>query len=142
MLCRGRLIFWQYVKNKCHKYGTIFFKFCQYDRIVLRISIYPGQPHVHQQNLDQSGPVVLHLVHEFHDKRFTLLVYRYYNSVPLAKYLTTKSTYICFTLRIDRENNPKEIKKAKFKKGDLILRRNGEVVVGKLKTKRCDDGEQ
>ena len=131
MLCRGRLIFWQYVKNKCHKYGTNFFKFCQYDRIVLRISIYPGQPHVHQQNLDQSGPVVLHLVHEFHD-----------NSVPLAKYLTTKSTYICFTLRIDRENNPKEIKKAQFKKGDLILRRNGEVVVGKLKTKRCDDGEQ
>ena len=40
ILWRGRLIFCQHIKNKRHKYGIKFFELCQYDRIILRVSVY------------------------------------------------------------------------------------------------------
>ena len=58
----------------------IYYTPCPYDGLLLRISIYPGQPYVDQQNLGQCGAVVLHLVHGFLDRGFSLFVYYYYNS--------------------------------------------------------------
>ena len=34
MLCSGRLIFFQYIKNKRYKYGIKFLKIGQYDVII------------------------------------------------------------------------------------------------------------
>ena len=39
MLRRGRLIFRQYIKNKNRKYGIKFFELCQYDGVILQVSV-------------------------------------------------------------------------------------------------------
>ncbi|MEL7307546.1 MAG: transposase [Pseudomonadota bacterium] len=136
MLWRGRLIFRQYIKNKRHKYGIKFYELCQYDGIVLRVSIYSGQSYDDPHGLGQSGAIVNHLMSDFFDKGYSLYADNYYNSVPLAKYLTVRQTYICGTLRADRVDNPKEVTKAKLKKGDFVWSRSKDVVVAKWKDKR------
>ena len=39
MLCRGRLIFRQYIKNKRHKYGIKFYELCTHDGLVLKVEV-------------------------------------------------------------------------------------------------------
>ena len=51
MLWRGRLMFRQYIKNKCHKYGIKFYELCTYDGLVLNVEIYGGQGFNDQQNI-------------------------------------------------------------------------------------------
>ena len=51
MLWRGRLVSRQYVKNKRHKYGIKFYKFCTYDRLVLTVEAYGGQGFNDEHNL-------------------------------------------------------------------------------------------
>ena len=51
MLWRGRLIFWQYIKNKHHKYGIKFCGLCTRDGLVLSAEMYGGQGFIDANNL-------------------------------------------------------------------------------------------
>ena len=84
----------------------------------------------------QTGAVVVHLSEDFLDKGYTLFLDNYYNSIPLSKYMTIRSTYICGTLNNRSKGIPEEVKKAKLNKRDYIWRRSDDVVVSKWKDKR------
>ena len=61
---------------------------------------------------------------------------KFYNLVPLTKALTSKTSYVCGTLRSNRKENPKDVMTKKLKKGEMVWRRNDVVTVCKWKDKR------
>ena len=122
MLWRGCLIFRQYIKNKKHKFGVKFYELCESDGIVMYVKIYFGEPTPDIHSLDQTGATVLNLIENFLGKGYQLYTDNFYNSFELAKYMLTQDTYICGTLRSNRKSNPKEVTKAKLKKGDVVSR--------------------
>ena len=65
MIWRGRLVFRQYKKNKCHKYGIKFYKLCTYDGLVLTAEAYGGQGFNDENNLRQTAATVLKLMTPF-----------------------------------------------------------------------------
>ena len=136
MLWRGRLIFRQYIKNKKHKYGVKFYELCESDGIVMNVKIYSGEPTPDIHSLGQTGAIVLHLMENLLGKGYELYTDNFYNSFELAKHMLTENTYICGTLRNDRKSNPKEVTKAKLKKGDVVSRSRDGVIVTKWKDKR------
>ena len=98
-----------------------------HDGFILRVSMH---------DLGKTAGVVIHLMNDFLDKGYSLFTDNYYNSVGLANYLTKRSTYITGTLRKDRKGNPKSVTKAMLKKGEVVWKSQGEVVVCKWKDKR------
>ena len=136
MLWRGRLVFRQYIKNKRHKYGIKCYELCTHADLVLRVTIYGGQPLDDERDLGQTAAYVLHLMNDYLDKGYAVYVDNFYNSVGLAKYLSTRSTYITGTLRSNRKNNPKDATSAKLKKGEMIWRSHENIAVCKWKDKR------
>ena len=136
MLWRGRLIFRQYIKNKKHKYGVKFFELCQYDGLVVRASIYIGIAYEDPGQLGQSGAVIMHLMSDYLEKGYQIYCDNYYNGIPLTKALTAKSTNICGTLRKSRKYLPKNVMKAKLKKGEYTWQSLDSTVVCKWKDKR------
>lgn len=74
MLCSGRLIFFQYIKNKRYKYGIKFFKIAQYDGIIFWVSVYLWHSYNNDKNLGQTDATVLQLAHYFLDKGNLLFV--------------------------------------------------------------------
>ena len=74
MLWRGRLVFFQYIKNKRYKYGIKFFKIGQYDGIIFWVSVYLWHSYNNDKNLGQTDATVLQLAHYFLDKGNLLFV--------------------------------------------------------------------
>ncbi|CAK9820264.1 PiggyBac transposable element-derived protein 4 [Anthophora plagiata] len=132
---RGRLIFRQYVKNKRRKYGIKLYELCEPDGIILRVKIYAGK-FDDLSGRNHTSNVVLALMDDFLNRDHELYMDNYYNSVGLAKDLTSKSTYVCGTLRFDRKGNPTNLVKKKLKRGDSEWLRSGSIVVNKWKDKR------
>ena len=130
VLWRGRLVFRQYVKNKRHKYGIKLYELCEPDGIILRVKIYAGKFDA-LSGRNHTSNVVLALMNDFLNRGHELYMDNYYNSVGLAKDLTSKSTYVCGTLRFDRKVNPTNLVKKKLKQGDSEWLRSGSVVVNK-----------
>lgn len=102
MLWRGLLLFWQYIKNKRHKYGINFF----HDGLVLSAEIYGGQRTNDENNLGQTAAIVLKLMEPYLQKGYHVYTDNFYDSVALTRFLTSKKTYITGTLRKDRKGNP------------------------------------
>ena len=92
MLWRGCLIFRQYIKNKRHKYGIKFYELCTHDGLVLKVAIYGGQAFSDEQNLGQTGAIVVHLMSEYLNKGYHLFTDNWYNSVSLTEFLSQKKT--------------------------------------------------
>ena len=78
-----------------------YFQLCQFDGIVLRACISSGQPFKDFNDFGQTG-----LSEDFLDKGYSLFVDNYYNSIQLTKYLATRSTYNCGTLKPIRKGIP------------------------------------
>lgn len=134
VLWRGRLVFRQYIKNKRHKYGVKLYELTESRGLVLKIR--SGEGVADEQGFGQSAATVLELLDSYLDKGYIVFTDNYYNSVSLTKFLTTKNTYICGTLRFDRKENPKELVRKQLKKGDTVWSRSESVVVCKWKDKR------
>ena len=81
MLWRGRLVFWQYMKNKRQKYGVKFFELCTNDDLVLNVEIYSGTKFTDTESSRQTGSIVLHLMEH--------LYYWYLASWSKAKTITS-----------------------------------------------------
>ena len=115
----GHLIFRQYIKNKKHKYGVKFFKFCNSSGLVLLSLIYIGLPYHDIHDLGQTGAIVLKLMEDFLGQVYMVFADNYYNSVKLTNFMSKKQTYKCGTLRSDQKGNPKEVVSRKLKKGEV-----------------------
>lgn len=135
VLWRGRLIFRQYIKNKRHRYGIKLYELCESNGIVLRVKIYAGK-YDDLSGRNHASNVVLALMDGFLNSGYELYMDNYYNSVGLAKNLTSKSTYVCGTLRFDRKGNPENLVKKKLNQGDSEWLRSGSIMVNKWKDKR------
>ncbi|XP_050504786.1 piggyBac transposable element-derived protein 4-like [Diabrotica virgifera virgifera] len=135
VLHRGRLNFRQYLKNKKHKYGIKLYMLTEPNGLILKFLVYSGM-------FDDSGgkghvnKVVLHLLEGKLNVGHCVYMDNFYNSFDLAKNLLEFSTYCTGTLRIDRKNNPAEVRQEKLAKGATIARCRKGVLVGKWKDKR------
>ena len=62
------------------------------------------------------------------DKGHLVYLDNFYNSYQLNLELLSKYTFLCCTLRKNRKGNPKAVVNAKLKKGEVVYRRNGNVL--------------
>ena len=72
MLWRGRLVFWQYIINRRHKYRVKFFELSTDDGLLLKIQIYSGTKSADTESLGQTGSIVLHLMEPYLNKGYHL----------------------------------------------------------------------
>lgn len=135
VLWRGRLTFRQYIKNKRHRYGIKLYMLTDSKGMILKFMVYTGM-------LDDSGgkghadKVVMKLMEDKLNVGHSVYMDNFYNSYGLAKKLLDNKTHCTGTLRIDRKNNPPDVKEAKLKKGELIGRYSDGIMIGKWKDKR------
>ena len=127
MLWIGRLILRHYIRNKKHKYGIKFYELCESGGIVMNVKIYSGEPTPDIHWLGQTGVIVLNLMENFLGKGYQLYI------VTSIIHLNKQSTcsHIGGTLRSDRKSNPKEVMRAKLKKGDVVSRSRDGVIASK-----------
>ena len=112
MLWRGRFLFRQYIKNKCHKVLRVVDVWWPHSSCVEKQwTVLWGWSTRMIKTFGQTAAVVLHLMHEFLDKGYHVFTDNYYNSVPLTHYLTIRLTYITGTLRKYKIDNPKSVVK-------------------------------
>ena len=76
-----------------------------------------------------SEAVVFELMERYMYVGHELFVDNFYTSVPLAKALLKRTTLLCGTLRRSRKHIPDSVVSAKLKKGEVIRRRHGQIVV-------------
>lgn len=136
ILWRGRLTFRQYIPNKRHKYGIKLYELTTHDGFVLNIIIYTGKGTLEAENESHSFSIVKKLLRDYLGKGHVLYVDNFYTSVALAEYLLSEKTAMVGTLRENRKGNPKNTLKTKLKKGAVVWKRKGAVVVTKWKDKR------
>ncbi|KAL4153253.1 hypothetical protein QTP88_001086 [Uroleucon formosanum] len=131
----GRLVFRQYLKNKKHRYGIKIFKLYLKDFYTLRYNIYAGKEVIRET--DVSYKIVLKLMEPYLNFGRTLYTDNWYSSVKLAEKLNQENTHLVGTLRANRKNNPENVVKKKFKKGEVIASQsNNNVVILKWRDKR------
>ena len=70
--------------HKKHKYGVKLYELCDSD--VMKIKIYTGKSEEIDHNLGHSTDVVIHLLKDYLDKRYTIYMDNFYYSVTLTKY--------------------------------------------------------
>ena len=138
VLWRGRLIFRQYIPGKRHKYGVKLYELCPPNGYVWNVMVYcgrgdqaPGMP-----GLGHAEKVVLNLASDLLDQGRELYVDNFYTSVPLAKALLRRKTLLCGTLRRNRKFLPPKVLSSKLKRGQVIRRRSGRILVLKWQDKR------
>jgi len=74
----------------------------------------------------RSEAVVLKLVEPLLDLGYELYVDNYYTSYPLAVELRGGTT-VCGTLRVYRKHFPKEVVKAKLRRGEVAKKKRGRI---------------
>ena len=135
VLWRGRLVFRQYIPGKRHKYGVKLYLLCESSGYVINALVYCGKLDP-IAGFGHSEAVVFKLMEHYMDVGHELFVDNFYTSVPLAKALLKRKTLLCGTLRRSRKHIPDSVVSAKLKKGEVIRRRNGQIVVLKWYDKR------
>lgn len=117
---RGRLGFRQYIKTKRHRYGVKLFKVCSGLGYTYNLKIYAGK----EDTNVTPEKVVLYLVDDLINKGRTLVTDNWYTSLPLAQKMLKNNTHLLGTIRKNRKGLPKEVVKAKLKKGDILAMEN------------------
>lgn len=101
----------------------------------MRYNIYAGKEVVRET--DVSYKIVLKLMEPYLNFGRTLYTDNWYSSVKLAEKLNQENTHLVGTLRANRKNNPENVVKKKFKKGEIIASQsNSNVVILKWRDKR------
>lgn len=122
---RGRIFFRQYIPGKRHKYGLKLYKLCTTEAYTWNLELYCGASDIYQ-SLGKTESVVARLMLPLLEKGVTLYTDNFYTSSPLADYLLSHKTYLCGTVRASRKGLPKEVTKAKIKKGEVASLENDE----------------
>lgn len=128
---RGRLIFRQYIPNKCHRYGVKLFKLCSTDGYTWAMKIYAGKSQDGQREVGLATNICMELCRPLLNDGRTLFIDNFYTSYELAKLMLENSTHVVGTLRSNKKHFPKEVMLTKLKRGDIVSREdeNGIVVL-------------
>ncbi|EQB62087.1 piggybac-derived 2 (agap012114-pa) [Vairimorpha apis BRL 01] len=114
---RGRLRFRQYIPGKRHKYGVKLYKLCLPDGYTYNIEIYAGKNNTIIKK-SHSHDVVMRLLNGLLFEGRILFTDGYYTSVPLGEELLQNNTFICGTVKINK--NFYTAGKTKQKRGELM----------------------
>lgn len=120
MLWRWRLVFWQHIKSKRHKYGNKFNELCTHDGLVLTVEAYGGPGFNAEHNLGQTAAITVKITNPFLNKGYHVFTDSYYNTVTLTEFLSKQSTYVTGKLRKYRKSNSKKVTARKRKKGEMV----------------------
>ena len=136
----GCLSFKQYMKGKPTPWGIKVW--CAADPstgYMLNFDVYLGRV-MDPMPYGLGYHVVMKLGEEFLDKGHHFYFDNYFSSVNLAKKLEDRKTYMCSTVRTNREGWPKDLRAApcgkKMKTGEVIFRQDGNLVATLWKDKR------
>ncbi|KAK3754657.1 hypothetical protein QZH41_003873 [Actinostola sp. cb2023] len=118
--------------RKCADSGTGF---------VVNLQVYTGKRQDGGTEHGLGFRVVRDLTETLSAKNHHVFCDNCFTSVELAKYLLTKNTYLCGTIRSNRKGFPKELKVnepavKRLKVGESVLRRKNEMVATTWKDKR------
>ena len=117
MLWKGRLLFKQFSKAKCHRFGIKLFVLCDVQTdFILDFIIYTGDSTKLlncDPNLGKSGAVVMTMMKPYLNKGHHLFIDNWYSSPSLAMSLYKKKTHVTGTVRSNRRGMPKFSKKLK-----------------------------
>jgi len=98
VLWRGRLIFRQYIQNKCHKYGVKLYMHTEPNSLIIKFAVYTGILD-DQGGKGHAANIVLHLVSEKLNNGHSIYMDNFYNSIYLAEQLLQKKIY-CTGIKI------------------------------------------
>ena len=126
---RGRLIFRQYIPNKAHPYGIKMFKLCSVDGYTWGFRIYAGKSSTGHWEIGLAQKVCLELAKDLLNEGRTLYVDNFYTSYELAKSFLQKETHVVGTLRANKKDVPKEVLKAKLRRGEMIAKEDQDGIV-------------
>lgn len=132
---RGRLRMKQYIKNKSHKYGVKLYKLCNTDGYVINFKIYSGKEDT-DRTVSHAEFIVDSLLSDYYGYGRILYCDNFYTSYELAKYLKTKKTRICGTLRKNRKTVPKNIISQKLKRDQIAGKESEGIKIMKWVDKR------
>lgn len=109
LLWRGRLSFRQYIPQKRNRFGMKFFVLCDVETgCILDFIVYTGTGTEIKvdKHLGYSGSVVKTLLAPHLDKGHNLYIDSWYTSPKLLKFLQSRRTGACGTVRTDRQMMP------------------------------------
>ena len=133
---KGRLSFRQYISNKRHKYGIKLYEVTTDDGFILDVIVYTGKGTIVEEDSSHVQSVVKKLLKDFVEKGHTVYLDNFYTSVPLAEYLFKKKTTLVGTIRENRKGNHKPTMNTKLKKGEVVWKRKGPVLLTNWRDKR------
>ncbi|XP_076641679.1 piggyBac transposable element-derived protein 4 [Halictus rubicundus] len=132
----GCIIIRQYLKQKCHKYGTKIFKLHNGSGYTYALRVYTGKT-LEKENTTPTK-IVMSLCRDLFDKGHTLYTDNWYTSLELAEKLINKNIDLVGTLRSNRRGNPQQVISKKLKRGEIIAKENEQgITILKWKDK-CD----
>lgn len=126
ILWRGRLLFRQSIRSKRARVGVKLYPLCTHDGITLAFRVYsaediPFQDDTWQYNFSKTEQLTLNLVEPYLDLGYHLYTDNFYTSPHLAKYLFTRSTHLCGTVRPNRKGLPTlELANEDLQKGEMV----------------------
>ncbi|GIY76629.1 piggyBac transposable element-derived protein 4 [Caerostris darwini] len=135
ILLRGRLMFKQYIPDRCQKYAIKLYMITTPDGMVIKFMVHSGM-------VDDSGgkghaqKVVLNLLEGMLDVGHSVYMDNYYSSYELAKCLADRKTHCTGTIEKNRNTFPKEVIEKNLKKGETVAMYANGVMIGKWKDKR------
>lgn len=136
---KGRLSFKQFIPSKRHRFGVKLFVLCDVETgFILDFIIYTGSStEINNEiaDLGISGSVVTTLLEPYLDKGHTIYYDNWYSSPHLSRYLLTRKTGSCGTVRCNRKGMPKNFLN-KMKKGEIEMRNTQNMMVIKWHDKR------
>nr|XP_054926062.1 piggyBac transposable element-derived protein 4-like [Dermacentor andersoni] len=111
---KGHLAFRQYIPSKRHRFGVKLFVLCDVNTgYILRFIVYTGATTAVTilKELGFTGSVVVELLGDFLGRRHSLFIDNWYTSPALFKFLHSRQTSACGTVRASRRGLPKFAKK-------------------------------
>ncbi|XP_013773405.1 piggyBac transposable element-derived protein 4-like [Limulus polyphemus] len=147
LLWKGRLGWKIYIPLKRARFGIKDYFLCESSTgYVYNFEVYTGKrtdlqmppcaTEIAPEYLNHSTKVVLHLTTYLLDKGFYLAMDNYYSLPPLFDFLVSHMTDAIGTLRKNLKEIPKEVSKAKLKKGQDITMYKGKLMVMQWRDKR------
>ena len=144
---KGKIVFRVYNPAKPNKFGIKLYQVCEsssgycvtfdvYDGTA-GVAVYSAQAGTNQ-TMGQTTKVVVGLLVKANllDKGHIIYLDNYYNSPDLAMELDRHDTYICGTVRVNRQGMPRAFPQVKLDKNEAIFRRKGNMLVIKFHEKR------
>ncbi|XP_071053828.1 piggyBac transposable element-derived protein 4-like [Onthophagus taurus] len=140
MMYKGRLSWIQYLPLKRARFGIKLYLLCESKSGYVHSSIiYAGKGTLisnKYKNWPMSSQIVLSLMEPLLNLGYCVTTDNFYTSPQLADFLAQRKTDSYGTMRMNRQEVPKEIREKKLKKGEITAFQRGKVMVLKWRDKK------